>query len=1767
MRILLTIFVLLLSINSASAKQPPNILFIAVDDLKPLSGAFGIQDAITPNIDALANSGAQFNRAYSQWPVCGPSRMSLLTGQRPETNGIMNLSDKIRDVNPNVVTLPQKLKQNGYHTSAYGKIFDSRNVDASHDAVSWSQPYSNISGSIDSKTNNGNVAVKAIDANDEEFVDGKIAAAALTQLENLANTEQPFFLGVGFKRPHLPFYAPKSYFDQYNVDYFNVAAFNTLPLNSDPTYVSHTSNELVNSYCLTPGEKTEEDPCVGGTKYEHGNISVAQQKDLIHGYYATTSFVDAQVGLLIAKLEQLGLSDNTVIVFWGDHGFSLGEQGEWGKHTVLEQANRVPVIIKVPGQAAIATDALFELTDIYPTILDIAGLNQPSDLDGVSQLSVIKQQNLKVRDVAISQYKRNSAMGYSMRTDTHRYNEWWHTNNGTLDYSELYAITNDLVETENTFDSINSNALTSYQNLLRQNNQGLNYIGVTNGDAKILSANIGQAREVSPYLFGFNGNMMTHLKFNPWNKPEVNELFAKTHANVMRYPGGTIANHFDWTKGVQFSYEKNEQGEYVLDEFGNKIQEDSTGDYKLENFKVGYDQQGFMPIYVVNILTKDLQHTLDGLAQAKSLGLPVEYIEMGNEFYLGAGGFPEYTAEFPTGAEYGTKACAWIEQIRAIYPDAKFALNSTMSPWARDINWHEEILSTCTDFDASIIHSYPRSGITTDSSESGDNYWGTTTEQQTQWTNFNNAANVDSMLAQPFVSWQSDVDNNNLPEDEVIWITEFNFGDSVGPTRNTWAHALFNANQIQSYLNDGRVEMILMHNLITGAKEAGINNSTIFNGLEIDHGQGDLSAQKYDLSASGHVMAAFGQSLNNMSHIAPLEINESPQVNAGGGSYDAVYGWQGSNANETRYIIVNTSSVAYSISTANITPSIDHVEQFSSTPQAFVTSEELVAGGFSGELPEILHLPAHSITTIGATAPAQQEVISEFPATLFANDDHQTSEASPSGKGDGAALTIPIRGGVGTQYQPHIKFDISALRGQIGQAKLRVKSDNVSYAVTAHLAENNWDEYVTSWNTRPIASTQVGTVTPDVGAWFEYDVTGVLNSEKLKGKRFISFVLSTDESNTAFRRILTKEAGFSPELVIDSVTNTPLTIQSPYAINVNANSDVVGDLTGQVTDIENDTLTFNKVSGPSWLTIFADGSYQGTARLNNLGLNSFVVEVSDGYGPAQQLIFDVNVSYAKGAKYIANEFSVTVAEDTYVKEADAVVTDHSAEKTLHLRQEFGTTVNQSRIPYLKFNVPVLNGAITSTRLFLHSNNISGNINVHQTNNNWDQTTLFWQTKPAVGELIATATAIDGEWFSVDVTSYINSEGTFSIALDEQSNDYKQLHSKEGGFAPYLLITTNPETPQAPNHYVKNVELTTSLDANNQVSATAVVTVVDDFGLAISNAMVSVTFKGNYRESMQGITDENGQISFTSPSYSQNINVSVQVDAVSLNNSTYNPSLNEVSETSVSYQYPQIEVSPTHVFVNGKQGENGQTQQVSFTNKSGAEVNFTNLTITGFDLLAPNTGLDCNTVITLADGESCSVVVKATMSSPSTGILVFNTDASMLANYPVFISQHISAREEAVKRIAPVLNNFTITNTATQLPVETPMQAQQSYLLDFWLDGYDPTAYVAAAVVFECADVNNDCATNTTGKLASVVATPTEQSTGSLSFKDESSQNYRYQAYFTLPEYTPGNSIVLRLYYKTQMDNKAGNRYVSVVIPGGQQLNMAGDLGRKIILSQ
>lgn len=446
-----------LSAANAENKQI-NVLFISVDDLKPLAGTFGNTLAVTPGIDRLAKEGVVFQNAYCQQAVSGPSRASLMTGLYPDKTRVWDLKTQLRQVNPNVVTLPQYFKTQGYETAALGKIFGKGNVGAGHDVASWTIKYRDPVCDVYAihKTLNERgkgPSVESADVSDDTYHDGKMTSMAIKLLDSLSTGEKPFFLSVGFLKPHLPFVAPKKYWDMYERNNFKTASFQKKATNG--TDLAYHNSEELKGYTDIPDFHSFSD-------HDSDYLSEAKQKELIHGYYATMSYVDYQISRLLDELKRLKINEKTIVILLSDHGWHLGDHGLWNKHSNFEQATRVPLIISAPGRnKGIIPITFAELTDIFPTLCELANLSLPENLDGVSLVKSIDSPETEIREYAFSQYPRgNDIMGYSIRTKRFRYTIWMKkefTENIPYESSsvvarEMYDYDNDPLETINIVD-------------------------------------------------------------------------------------------------------------------------------------------------------------------------------------------------------------------------------------------------------------------------------------------------------------------------------------------------------------------------------------------------------------------------------------------------------------------------------------------------------------------------------------------------------------------------------------------------------------------------------------------------------------------------------------------------------------------------------------------------------------------------------------------------------------------------------------------------------------------------------------------------------------------------------------------------------------------------------------------------------------------------------------------------------------------------------------------------------------------------------------------------------------------------------------------------------------------------------------------------------------------------------------------------------------------------------------------------------------------
>ncbi len=452
-------------IDAIEKNKKPNILFISVDDLNTTIGYYGNAQIKTPQIDKLASQGTAFVNNHCQQALCGPSRASILSGLRPDNGKIWELFTQVREANPSMVSIPEHLRKFGYETGGSGKVFDGSTVDDKRDSLSWSIPFVKPKGTrwlehteIDrfSGVNTGvkNVPFEAPDQPESEFLDAKIVDEGIKLLDTMAKGNKPFFLAVGIKKPHLPFVAPKKYWDLYNRDSIKIAKVQEFP-KSIPYFHFQPSWELRSGYAPIP----KNDP-----------LPIAMQKELKHGYYACISHADNQVGRLLDALDELGLRENTIVVLWSDHGYHLGDHAMWNKFTNLEQATATPLLISAPGYTLNnKTKSPTELVDVFPTLCDLLGIEKPKNLDGKSLVPILKNGKEKVKEFAMTQYHRTTKEGvklegYSIRTEHYRYTEWvkemFKNGEGKYDSknvfaTEFYDYKKNLLDTENLINNKN----------------------------------------------------------------------------------------------------------------------------------------------------------------------------------------------------------------------------------------------------------------------------------------------------------------------------------------------------------------------------------------------------------------------------------------------------------------------------------------------------------------------------------------------------------------------------------------------------------------------------------------------------------------------------------------------------------------------------------------------------------------------------------------------------------------------------------------------------------------------------------------------------------------------------------------------------------------------------------------------------------------------------------------------------------------------------------------------------------------------------------------------------------------------------------------------------------------------------------------------------------------------------------------------------------------------------------------------------------------
>lgn len=455
--------------GNAWSQEKYNVLFLMVDDLRPQLGCYGDSIVKTPHIDQLAATGTVFNRAYCQMALCSPTRSSLLTGLRPDDIQVYDLTTHFREHAPDVVTLPQLFKNNGWYSQGLYKIFhlipsEPKAFGNMNDPISWSTPLwvpsKSVYGPKGEKIRQQELAelaktgkqmgygtiprgyaLEAPDIPDGELADGETAEQAVKTLNALK--DEPFFLAVGFYKPHLPFIAPKKYWDLYDRE--------TLPL-PDNQYAPEGAPKFAQASRYGQIQMYKDYKSLRGAD----DLTVPQQRELLHGYLACISYIDAQIGMILDELDRLKLRDKTIIVFLGDHGFQMGEHDTWAsKHTNYETSTRAPLIVAKPKQKApgVVSNRFVEFVDIYPTLADLCGLEAPASLRGESFAPLLDGADSRwTKDYALSQYPKRAdgerVIGRSIRTERYRLVEWQFADSDRT-VNELYDHTYDPDENHN----------------------------------------------------------------------------------------------------------------------------------------------------------------------------------------------------------------------------------------------------------------------------------------------------------------------------------------------------------------------------------------------------------------------------------------------------------------------------------------------------------------------------------------------------------------------------------------------------------------------------------------------------------------------------------------------------------------------------------------------------------------------------------------------------------------------------------------------------------------------------------------------------------------------------------------------------------------------------------------------------------------------------------------------------------------------------------------------------------------------------------------------------------------------------------------------------------------------------------------------------------------------------------------------------------------------------------------------------------------------
>lgn len=426
---------------------PPNVLFIVVDDLRPEFGAYGKGHVQAPHLDRLAAEGTVFTRAYVNVPVCGASRASMLSGLRPSRNRFWDFDTRVDEDAPGVITLPEHFRSNGYTTVSLGKVFHHADdavrswtrpawrpdEDPATMNTSWRDYQLEFNRTLDMSGVSRGAPYESAPVADSTYYDGKIAIRAVEELQRLHEAGGPFFLAVGFLKPHLPFNAPEKYWNLYDPASIRLAENSEMPEDAPPQAWHHWGE--LRSYAYVPRSPEQ--------------VADTLARKLIHGYYAAISYTDAQIGLVLRELDRLGLNENTIVVLVGDHGWSLGEHGLWCKHSPFHNAVHAPLIVRAPGyEGGQRVEAVTEFVDLYPSLSELAGLPVPEHLAGRSFISQLKDPSAPGKEAVFPRWRTSE----SIRTDRYLYTEWY-DGNGETEARMLYDHTVDPEENRNVAES------------------------------------------------------------------------------------------------------------------------------------------------------------------------------------------------------------------------------------------------------------------------------------------------------------------------------------------------------------------------------------------------------------------------------------------------------------------------------------------------------------------------------------------------------------------------------------------------------------------------------------------------------------------------------------------------------------------------------------------------------------------------------------------------------------------------------------------------------------------------------------------------------------------------------------------------------------------------------------------------------------------------------------------------------------------------------------------------------------------------------------------------------------------------------------------------------------------------------------------------------------------------------------------------------------------------------------------------------------------